>query len=75
MSQEASTTVAESAMRGIACKCPRCGKGKLYDGFLTLRARCESCGLDYAFIDAGDGAGDFHHHDCRVYRCGFSVDR
>jgi uncharacterized protein (DUF983 family) len=49
----------ESAIRGIACKCPRCGKGKLYSGFLTLRPRCEACGLDYAFIDAGDGPAVF----------------
>jgi uncharacterized protein (DUF983 family) len=52
-------SVIESAMRGIACKCPRCGKGKLYSGFLTLRPRCEACELDYAFIDAGDGPAVF----------------
>ena len=52
-------TVMESALRGIACKCPRCGNGKLYSGFLTLRPRCEACGLDYAFIDAGDGPAVF----------------
>ena len=28
-------------------------------GFLDLRPRCESCGLDYAFIDAGDGPAIF----------------
>jgi uncharacterized protein (DUF983 family) len=52
-------TVTQSALRGIACKCPRCGKGKLFCGFLTLRARCESCGLDYGFIDSGDGPAVF----------------
>jgi uncharacterized protein (DUF983 family) len=52
-------TVTESAIRGIACKCPRCGKGKLYAGFLTLAPRCPACGLDYAFIDAGDGPAVF----------------
>jgi uncharacterized protein (DUF983 family) len=52
-------TVTQSAMRGIVCKCPRCGKGKLYAGFLTLAPRCESCGLDYAFIDSGDGPAIF----------------
>ena len=46
-------------MRGLACKCPRCGRGKLFSGFLTLRPRCESCGLDYAFIDTGDGPAIF----------------
>ena len=52
-------TVAESALRGLACRCPRCGKGKLYSGFLTLRPNCEACGLDYAFIDSGDGPAIF----------------
>src|SRR3984893_9720982 len=52
-------TLTESTMRGLACKCPRCGRGKLYAGFLTLRPSCEACGLDYAFIDAGDGPAIF----------------
>lgn len=46
-------------MRGLACKCPRCGRGKLYSGFIALQPRCESCGLDYDFIDAGDGPAVF----------------
>ena len=46
-------------LAGLACRCPRCGKGKLFRGFLTLRPRCEACGLDYAFIDAGDGPAVF----------------
>lgn len=52
-------TVTETVMRSIACKCPSCGKGKLYTGFLKLRLGCEICGLDYAFIDAGDGPAIF----------------
>jgi uncharacterized protein (DUF983 family) len=52
-------TVLQSALHGIACRCPRCGQGKLFAGFLTLRPCCESCGLDYAFIDAGDGPAVF----------------
>jgi uncharacterized protein (DUF983 family) len=59
MPAETLPTVTESALRGIACRCPRCGKGKLYTGFLTLRPRCESCGLDYAFMDSGDGPAIF----------------
>ena len=53
------TTVLQSALRGLACKCPRCGEGKLYAGFLTLAPSCDRCGLDYAFIDAGDGPAIF----------------
>jgi uncharacterized protein (DUF983 family) len=40
-------------------RCPRCGEGKLFDGFLTVRTRCDVCGLDYAFADAGDGPAVF----------------
>jgi uncharacterized protein (DUF983 family) len=59
MQDETLPTVTESALRGLACKCPRCGKGKLYAGFLDLRPACEVCGLDYAFIDSGDGPAIF----------------
>lgn len=52
-------TLAESARRGIACKCPRCGEGRIYSGFLTLRPSCEVCGLDFAFMDSGDGPAIF----------------
>src|SRR6202158_464130 len=52
-------TVLQSALRGLACRCPRCGQGKLYAGCFDLRPRCESCGLDYAFIDSGDGPAIF----------------
>lgn len=55
----APTTLAQSIARGIACKCPRCGEGRLFQGYLSLRPRCERCGLDYTFIDAGDGPAVF----------------
>jgi uncharacterized protein (DUF983 family) len=51
--------LSQTILRGIACKCPRCGKGKLFSGFLTLRPACEACEQDYAFIDAGDGPAVF----------------
>jgi uncharacterized protein (DUF983 family) len=41
---------------GLRARCPRCGKGPLFKGFLTLRDSCPSCGLDYGFADPGDGA-------------------
>lgn len=55
----ATNTLQQTILRGIACRCPRCGEGRLYSGFLTLRPACEICGLDYAFIDVGDGAAVF----------------
>jgi uncharacterized protein (DUF983 family) len=44
---------------GLACRCPRCGGGRLYEGLLTVRARCESGGLDRRAHDSGDGAAAF----------------
>jgi uncharacterized protein (DUF983 family) len=46
-------------LTGLTCRCPQCGKGRLYQGFLDLRPRCESCGLDFAFADSGDGPAVF----------------
>ncbi len=45
--------------RGLRGRCPRCGKGKLFQGFLTLRPACDQCGLDFNFADAGDGPAVF----------------
>jgi uncharacterized protein (DUF983 family) len=54
-----STTLKQAILRGLACKCPRCGKGKLFDGFLDVAASCPRCGLDFSFTDAGDGPAIF----------------
>jgi uncharacterized protein (DUF983 family) len=40
-------------------RCPRCGQGKLFDGYLTIAPRCSVCGLDFAMFDVGDGASVF----------------
>jgi uncharacterized protein (DUF983 family) len=40
---------------GLTGRCPRCGKGSLFDGFLRVASRCKHCGLDFAFADSGDG--------------------
>ncbi|MFH3481875.1 DUF983 domain-containing protein [Xanthobacter variabilis] len=44
---------------GVAGRCPRCGRGHLFKGFLSLAPRCDVCGLDYAFADSGDGPAVF----------------
>jgi uncharacterized protein (DUF983 family) len=44
---------------GLTCRCPRCGKGRLFRGFLTLAPRCDVCGLDYSAMDSGDGPAVF----------------
>ncbi|WOJ88230.1 DUF983 domain-containing protein [Methylocapsa polymorpha] len=39
--------------------CPRCGQGKLFSGFLSIAPSCDKCGLDFGFVDSGDGPAVF----------------
>ena len=43
----------------MAARCPRCGKGALFRGFLTVAERCDHCGLNLADQDTGDGPAVF----------------
>ncbi|MBV8793050.1 MAG: DUF983 domain-containing protein [Pseudolabrys sp.] len=45
--------------RGLRGRCPRCGEGHLFSGFLNIRPSCEKCGLDFSAADAGDGPAIF----------------
>ena len=40
---------------GLMGRCPRCGQGALFEGFTKVKPSCSNCGLDYSFVDAGDG--------------------
>ncbi|NBO19445.1 MAG: DUF983 domain-containing protein, partial [Proteobacteria bacterium] len=44
--------MAYAALRG---RCPRCGRGKLYAGLLTVAPACTACGLSYTGHEQGDG--------------------
>lgn len=46
---------------GWACKCPRCGKGDVYESRFTmsLRSACPECGLDLSKNDVADGPAVF----------------
>ena len=44
---------------GLRGRCPRCGEGRLFSGFLSVGKRCTNCGLDYSYADAGDGPAVF----------------
>ncbi len=44
---------------GPAGRCPRCGRGHIFAGYLKLRAACEVCGLDYSYADPADGPAFF----------------
>lgn len=38
----------------LSCRCPRCGRGKLFNGVLSVPARCPACDLDLRQSDTGD---------------------
>jgi uncharacterized protein (DUF983 family) len=59
MAAQPPSTLGSAFARGLSGRCPRCGEGRLFDGLLTVRPRCDACGLDYAFADAGDGPAVF----------------
>ncbi len=44
---------------GLSCRCPGCGEGGLYSGYLRVRGSCGDCGLDLRDHDAGDGPAVF----------------
>ena len=48
-----------SAEAGLRCVCPRCGKGKLFNGYLKMAPACTACGLSYSFADPADGPAFF----------------
>jgi uncharacterized protein (DUF983 family) len=48
---EPQISILEAALR---CRCPRCGKGKLFKGLLALQPACTVCGLDFGHSDTGD---------------------
>jgi uncharacterized protein (DUF983 family) len=50
---------ASSLYAALLARCPRCGKGPLFKNVLELREGCDGCGLDYHFIDTGDGPAVF----------------
>jgi uncharacterized protein (DUF983 family) len=54
-----SEKLSSTVVTGLSGRCPRCGQGKLFAGFLTLRRRCEQCGLDFSFVDSADAPAFF----------------
>jgi uncharacterized protein (DUF983 family) len=41
-------------LRGAACTCPNCGKGALFQRFLTVNRTCEACGEELYHHRADD---------------------
>ncbi len=49
------TAAPNSVLAGLRLRCPRCGQGALFRGFLKFAPQCPACGLDYGAEDVGDG--------------------
>ena len=46
-------------LAGLAGRCPNCGEGHLFEGFLKVAPSCEACGADFSKADSGDGPAVF----------------
>lgn len=44
---------------GLLCRCPACGEAPLFNGLLSIRDVCGSCGTDLSAQDSGDGPAVF----------------
>ena len=56
------STMAQQSLpiaRGLRGRCPRCGEGRLFQGFLNLRRAASVAVSTMAFADAGDGPAVF----------------
>lgn len=40
---------------GLKSLCPNCHKGKIFNGFLSVKTQCEVCGMKLKDQDSGDG--------------------
>lgn len=45
----------KALVRGFSRRCPCCGNGKMFHGYLTPKIECSACHLDYTPLKADDG--------------------
>lgn len=46
-------------LRGLACRCPNCGKGRMFRAFLKVADQCAVCGEDLHHQQADDAPAYF----------------
>jgi uncharacterized protein (DUF983 family) len=59
MSNSQNRTAATGFMRGVARRCPNCGEGSLFSGYLKVAPACAACGHDTGAYRADDGPAYF----------------
>ena len=55
MERAAERDTRQAIKRGFKRSCPRCGKGPLFDGYLSVSKECSECALDLTHQRADDG--------------------
>jgi uncharacterized protein (DUF983 family) len=40
--------------RGLCCRCPNCGEGRLFRRYLKVKPRCDVCGTDNTIYPSDD---------------------
>ena len=53
-STRAERPLLKALARGAICRCPHCGKGKLYSAYLKVADNCDVCGEEYRYHRADD---------------------
>lgn len=48
--------IARAALKGL---CPRCGRSRVFDGWVRFAPACPACGLDLTRFNVGDGPAAF----------------
>jgi len=59
MTMSHTPTWTEALLRGFKRQCPRCGKAKMFAGYLTPRESCANCGLAFEPLRADDAPAYF----------------
>jgi uncharacterized protein (DUF983 family) len=47
-------SIGKAIMNGLACRCPRCGKGKVFSAYLKVNDTCSECGEKLSSARADD---------------------
>jgi uncharacterized protein (DUF983 family) len=51
---EETTSLYQAMWRGFRCRCPNCGKGRLFGKYLKVADHCEECGEEFYHHRADD---------------------
>jgi uncharacterized protein (DUF983 family) len=54
-SSQADRPLGPAVRNGLRCRCPNCGTGRIFDGYLKVRPSCPACGEDLSHQRADDG--------------------